>query len=202
MFLFCCWCFSAWFITYIVVYEYDAQFLISTTDIPKCTAATRRKIHMRWGGVIIHPSPLFILAVPMKYQMYTTGNTPKIDMRWGGVMYPPPLLIFGVLTVRWGHYHLPLPLLHWSIYRVSQKKRNSHYGRFFRTLLWLTVSFFTLLDRASSSHYINTKIIQFGWKLFILWVIFDGLSSSAFARFSRVSRQDDTLMANPENDSP
>ena len=37
--------------------------------------------------------------------------------------------------------------------------------------------FFTLLDRASFPHYNNTKIIQFGWELFILWVI------SGFARF-------------------
>ena len=62
--------------------------------------------------------------------------------------------------------------------------------------------FFTLLDRASSSHYINTKIIKFGWEFFILWVIFYGLSSSGFARFPWVSRHDDKLMANPENDSP
>ena len=41
----------------------------------------------------------------------------------------------------------------------------------FRTLLWSTVIFFTLLDRTSFLHYNNTKIIKFGWKLFILWVI-------------------------------
>ena len=45
------------------------------------------------------------------------------------------------------------------------------------------VIFFTLLDRASSSHYINTHIIKFGWELFILRVISYGLSSSEFARF-------------------
>ena len=45
------------------------------------------------------------------------------------------------------------------------------------------VIFFTLLDRASSSHYINTNIIKFGWELSILWVISYGLSSSKFARF-------------------
>ena len=53
----------------------------------------------------------------------------------------------------------------------------------FRTLLWSTVIFFTLLDRASFPHYNNTKIIKFGWKLFILWVISYGLSFSGFARF-------------------
>ena len=85
------------------------------------------------------------------------------------------------------------------IYRVAQKKRNSQYGRFFRSLFWSTAIFFTLLDRASSSHYINSQIIKFGWELFILWVISYGLSSSGFAR---VSRHDDKLMANPKNDSP
>ena len=43
--------------------------------------------------------------------------------------------------------------------------------------------FFTLLDRASFPHYNNTKIIKFGWELFILWVISYGLSFSGFARF-------------------
>ena len=44
--------------------------------------------------------------------------------------------------------------------------------------------FFTLLDRASFLHYNNTKIIKFGWELFILRVIFYGLSFSGFARFA------------------
>ena len=43
--------------------------------------------------------------------------------------------------------------------------------------------FFTLLDRASFSQYNNTKIIKFGWELFILWVISYGLSFWGFARF-------------------
>ena len=38
------------------------------------------------------------------------------------------------------------------------------------------LSFFTLLDRASFPHYNNTKIIKFGWELFILWVISYGPS--------------------------
>ena len=80
---------------------------------------------------------------------------------------------------------------------------NSRYSPFFRTLLWSTVIFFNLLDRASFSHYNNTKIIKFGWELFILWVISYGLSFSRFARFPEFR---DTIidkwMANPENDSP
>ena len=68
-----------------------------------------------------------------------------------------------------------------QVYRVAQIKRNS---RFFRTLLSdQQLSFFTLLDRASFPHYNNTKIIKFGWELFILWVISYGLSFSGFARF-------------------
>ena len=51
--------------------------------------------------------------------------------------------------------------------------------------------FFTLLDRASFPHYNNTKIIKFGWELFILWVISYGLSFSGFARFPcRIPRHD------------
>ena len=52
---------------------------------------------------------------------------------------------------------------------------------FFRTLLWSTVIFFPLLDRTSFPDYNNTKIIKFGWRLFILWVISYGLSFSGFA---------------------
>ena len=36
------------------------------------------------------------------------------------------------------------------------------------------LSFYTLLDRPSFPHYNNTKIIKFGWELFILWVISPG----------------------------
>ena len=64
-----------------------------------------------------------------------------------------------------------------------RKKRNSQYGPFVRTLLWSTVIFFTLLDRASYSHYINTKIIKFGhWRTFyfmsnFLWTVIFGICS-------------------------
>ena len=63
--------------------------------------------------------------------------------------------------------------------------------------------FFTLLDRASIPHYNNTKIIKFGWELFIFWVISYGLSFSGFARFPEFRGTiNDKSMANPENDSP
>ena len=54
---------------------------------------------------------------------------------------------------------------------------------FFRTWYDQQLSFFTLLDRASFPHYNNTKIIKFGWELFMLWVISYGLSFSGFAWF-------------------
>ena len=52
---------------------------------------------------------------------------------------------------------------------------------FFRTLLWSTVIFFTLLDKIYFPDYNNTKIIKFGWFFFIWWVISYGLSFSGFA---------------------
>ena len=65
------------------------------------------------------------------------------------------------------------------------------------------LSFFTLLDRTSFPHNNDTKIIKFGWKLLILWVISYGLSFSRFARFPEFrSTINDKSMANPENDSP
>ena len=65
------------------------------------------------------------------------------------------------------------------------------------------LSFLTLLDRASFPQNNNTKIIKFGWELFILWVISYGLSFSGFARFPEFRGMiNDNLMANPENDSP
>ena len=53
--------------------------------------------------------------------------------------------------------------INFSSWWVAPKKRNS---QFFRTLLWWTVIFFTLLDRASFPHYNDTKIIKFGWRTF------------------------------------
>ena len=50
------------------------------------------------------------------------------------------------------------------------------------------LSFFTLLDRTSFLHYNNTKIIKFGWKLFILWVISYRLSFLGFAICHRASK--------------
>ena len=68
--------------------------------------------------------------------------------------------------------------LRFEIYRVALKEWNS---RFLGFCSEQRLSFFTLLDRTSFPHYNNTKIIKFGWKLFILWVISYGLSFSGFA---------------------
>ena len=62
--------------------------------------------------------------------------------------------------------------------------------------------FFTLLDRASFLHYNNTKIIKFGWQLFILWVISYGLSFSGFAINLSSCLETQGNRANPEDDSP
>ena len=86
-------------------------------------------------------------------------------------------------------------ILFFVLYRVAKKTEQS-------ILLELCsnqqLSFYTLLDIASFSHYNNTKIIKFGWELFILWVISYGLSFSGFA----ISLSLIVPRANPENDSP
>ena len=65
------------------------------------------------------------------------------------------------------------------------------------------LSFFNLLDRASFPHYDNTKMIKFGWELFILWGITYGLSFSGFAiDLSLIVPRNSGNRANPENDSP
>ena len=65
------------------------------------------------------------------------------------------------------------------------------------------LTFFTLLDRASFPHYNNTKIIKFGWELFILWAISYGLSFSGFAiNLSLIVPRNSGNRTNPENDSP
>ena len=65
------------------------------------------------------------------------------------------------------------------------------------------LSFYTLLDRTSFPHYNNTKIIKFGWKLFILWEVSYGLSFSGFAiSLSLIVPQNSGNRANPENDIP
>ena len=66
---------------------------------------------------------------------------------------------------------------------VAPTIRNSRYSWYFRTLIWSTAIFFTLLDRPSISHYNDTKIIKFGWEFFILRDISYWLSFSWCARF-------------------
>ena len=73
-------------------------------------------------------------------------------------------------------------LVAWTIPGVPEITEQSIQS-IFQEFALIKLFFFTLLDRASSPHYINTNIIKFGWELFILWVITYGLSSSEFARF-------------------
>ena len=71
-----------------------------------------------------------------------------------------------------------------ALYRVHpQKTEQSIQSNFQDFALINSKTKFTLLDRASFLHYNNTKIIKFGWELFILWLISCGLSLSGFARF-------------------
>ena len=59
------------------------------------------------------------------------------------------------------------------------------------------------MDKASLPHYNNTKIIKFGWELFILWVISYELSFLGFAiDLSLIVPRNSGNRANPENDSP
>ena len=59
------------------------------------------------------------------------------------------------------------------------KKRNSQF--FLGLYSDQQFYFFTLLDRAYFLYYNNTKIIKFGWEIFILWAISYGLSFPGFA---------------------
>ena len=90
------------------------------------------------------------------------------------------LLIFMFIIWDWSSMIVCLSCL-WN-HKLYRWPKNNGTVDFFRTLLWSTVIFFfTLLDREYLPHYNNTKIIKFGWKLNILWVISDGLSFSGFA---------------------
>ena len=89
------------------------------------------------------------------------------------------------------------------LYRVARKNGTVDTVDFSGLCSDQQFCFSTLLDRASFPHYNNTKIIKFGWELFILWVIYYGLSLSGFARFPEFRGTiNDKWMANPENDRP
>ena len=80
-----------------------------------------------------------------------------------------------------GNMHVPFPgFCFGELYQVAQKIGTVDFSGICSDQ---QLSFFTLLDRASFPHYNNTKIIKFGWELFILWVISYGLSFSGFTRF-------------------
>ena len=65
------------------------------------------------------------------------------------------------------------------------------------------LSFYTLQDRASFPHYNNSKIIKFGWELFIFWEVSYGLSFPEFAiSLSVIVPRNSGNLANPENAFP
>ena len=85
---------------------------------------------------------------------------------------------------------IPLDIWIWKSYtgwppppKKKKKKKKKRNSRFSGLCSYQQLSFFSLLERASFPHYNNTNIIKFGWELFILWVIFNGLSFSGFAQF-------------------
>ena len=85
------------------------------------------------------------------------------------------------------------------VYRVAQKNGTVDTVDFSGLCSDQQLFFFTLLDRASFPHYNNTKIIKFGWELFILWVITYGLSFSGFAiDLSLIVPRNSGNRANPE----
>ena len=105
------------------------------------------------------------------------------------------LLLKRPLTHSWSS-----PLISFHIYNslslmyIPGGPKKTGNSQFSRTLLWSTVTiFFSLLDRAYFPHNNNTKIIKFGWELFILWVISYGLSFSGFARFPEFRRINDSF---------
>ena len=63
---------------------------------------------------------------------------------------------------------IPVSITACLIYRVAQKKTEQSIRSIFQDFALINLLFFTLLDRASSSHYINTKSINFGGELSIL----------------------------------
>ena len=73
------------------------------------------------------------------------------------------------LHLCWNTYILAIYLYIW-LYRVAPQKNGTVDFSGLCSDQQLSF-FFTLLDRASFPHYNNTKIIKFGWELFILWVI-------------------------------
>ena len=128
---------------------------------------------------------------------------------WGGGggggppgIFSPPVIQWKLYTFLWiNHSHCEFKT---NVYRVAPKNGTVDTVIFSGLCSDQCYLFFTLLDRASFPHYNNTKIIKFGWELFILWAISYGLS---FSRFAQICPEfwgtiNEKWMANPENDSP
>ena len=110
------------------------------------------------------------------------------------------------LSITWRH---PRPSIKYissiNISRFAYTGWPKKNGRFFFLGLYSDqqLSFFTLLDRTYFPYYNYTKIVKFGWELFILWVITYGLSFSGFAiNLSLIVPRNSGNRANPKNDSP
>ena len=141
-----------------------------------------------------------LLSLNRAWMLSCSWNTDWSDSPWG-------------FADRYNHVVI-ISILHNSSFPISELwrfkntwKRNIPSGpKKTEQLIQSIFQDFALINNkksASFPHYNNTKIIKFGWELFILWVISYGLSFSGFARFPEFrGRINDKSMANPENESP
>ena len=126
-------------------------------------------IHLLWE---VYAVPIF--SVPPCMYIYATNT-----IWWTYKPCDPVLLLFKALPQR-----LSSTLYKDSIHQVyiyTGWPKNNGTVDFLGLCSDQQLSFFTLLERTSFPYFNNTKIIKFGWKLFILWVISYGLSFSGFA---------------------
>ena len=97
------------------------------------------------------------------------------------------LLFFEKIAVR-GSYGIDLREgVTAALYRVSQKKRN---GGLSVPCELKVLYYFTPLDKASSAEENDTKIIKFGWVIFILYSFLEMQSFSNFPWFLRLMSEE------------
>ena len=155
--------------------------------ITKKKKKKKKKLPADWGGGgggTCPPPPPRSYATGYDYTRWTMRTMPY-NFKWNST-----LLIHISFYTNWQislfyNYREFVCKNRWSPFPIipggpPKKPRNS---RFSGLCSDQQLSFFTLLDRASFHHYNTTKIIKFGWELFILWVISYGLSFLGFARF-------------------
>ena len=143
-------------------------FLLSLSIKKNMYRAGRRIRHLIWSlrGTYFHISIqhaaitiiVFLVLTLFPHYVWSQADYSKYSLfsQWPSNIYsgwPPP----------------PPPK------KKKKKKKKTRNSRFSALCSDQQLSFFTLLDRASFPHYNKTKIIKFGWELFILWVFSYGL---------------------------